>query len=56
MSEFWCENRHISKAGLYCSICGGRITHIDGKSARQILLEEESEDIEDEVAAHDGME
>ena len=48
MSEFECENGHISKAGRLCSRCGGRIVWMDGMSARELRLREKAEDREEE--------
>ena len=37
MSEFECRNRHMMKSGEYeCSICGAKVTYMDGLSSSQI--------------------
>lgn len=57
MSEFECNNGHLMPSGaLTCSICGGYLYSMDGKTARELRAEEryydnadkEDEDVRDE--------
>jgi hypothetical protein len=49
MSEFTCRNNHLMKSSdKLCPQCGLPITYMDGMSARELRLQEEREDIQDQ--------
>ena len=48
MSEFECSQGHLmSPRDSRCNICGGRVARMDGKSNRQLRMEEEYEEREE---------
>jgi len=47
MSEFECKNGHLMKSGEYiCSICGERISRVDGMSRAEFERDDEDYDID----------
>ncbi len=50
MSEFECSKGHDMHFKDYrCEICGGRVARMDGKTSRQLMLEEKYADQDREL-------
>lgn len=52
MSEFTCENDHLMTSNR-CDICGGKVSFMDGLSARQLERQErEYDEGEEDIKCH----